>query len=148
MEIILTQDVKSLGKKGDRVKVSEGYARNYLLPKKLGVEANARNLNDLKLAKAHEAKLAKEELEAAQALRERIEAGEVKLSIKGGRDGRTFGSIAGKEIAEAAKSQLGLDIDKKKIRMDEPIKSAGIFNLPVRLHRDVTASLKVIVEQK
>ena len=148
MEVILMQDVKALGKKGDKVKVSEGYARNFLLPKKLGVEANAKNLNDLKLTKAHEAKLAKEELEAAQAFKEKIEAGEVRLSIKGGEGGRTFGSISSKEIAEAAKSQMGLEIDKKKIRMEDAIKSAGTFNLAVKLHKEVTAQLKVVVEQK
>lgn len=148
MEVILIQDVKSLGKKGDKVKVSEGYARNFLLPKKLGVEANAKNLNDLKLTKAHEARLAKEELEAAQSFKEQIEAGEIRLAIKGGEGGRTFGSISGKEIAEAAKSQLGFEIDKKKIRIDESIKSAGTFYLPVRLHKEVTAKLKVVVEQK
>lgn len=148
MEIILVQDVKSLGKKGDKVNVSEGYARNFLLPKKFGVEANAKNLNDLKLTKAHEAKLAKEELEAAQAFKAKIEDGEVRLAIKGGEGGRTFGSISGKEIAEAAKQQLGLEIDKKKIRIDEPIKMAGTFYLPVKLHKEVTAKLKVVVEQK
>lgn len=148
MEVILTQDVKSLGKKGDKVKVSEGYARNFLLPKKLGLEVNAKNLNDLKLTKAHEAKIAKEELEAAVALKEVIESKEIKLSIKTGEGGRTFGSVSTKEISEAAKKQLDLDIDKKKMKLEDPIKSPGIFSVPVKLHKEVTASLKVIVEQK
>jgi len=148
MEVILVQDVKSLGKKGDKVNVSEGYARNYLLPKKLGVEANAKNLNDLKLTKAHEAKIAKEELEAAKALKAEIESKKVHVAIKGGKDGRTFGSVSGKEIAEAAKAQTGLELDKKKIKIDETIKAAGTYILPVRLHKDVTAELTVVVEQK
>ena len=144
MEVILMQDVKALGKKGDKVKVSEGYARNFLLPKKLGVEANAKNLNDLKLTKAHEAKLAKEELDAAIALKEVIESKKIVLSIKGGKDGRSFGS----EIAEAAKEQAGLELDKKKIKIDEPIRMAGTFHLPVKLHKEVVAELTVEVEQK
>ena len=135
MEVILMQDVKALGKKGDKVKVSEGYARNFLLPKKLGVEANAKNLNDLKLTKAHEAK-------------EVIESKKIVLSIKGGKDGRTFGSVSGKEIAEAAKEQAGLELDKKKIKIDEPIRMAGTFHLPVKLHKEVVAELTVEVEQK
>ena len=147
MEVILMQDVKALGKKGDKVKVSEGYARNFLLPKKLGVEANAKNLNDLKLTKAHEAKLAKE-LDAAIALKEVIESKKIVLSIKGGKDGRTFGSVSGKEIAEAAKEQAGLELDKKKIKIDEPIRMAGTFHLPVKLHKEVVAELTVEVEQK
>ena len=148
MEVILMQDVKALGKKGDKVKVSEGYARNFLIPKKLGVEANAKNLNDLKLTKAHEAKLAKEELDAAIALKEVIESKKIVLSIKGGKDGRTFGSVSGKEIAEAAKEQAGLELDKKKIKIDEPIRMAGTFHLPVKLHKEVVAELTVEVEQK
>lgn len=148
MEVILIQDVKSLGKKGDKVQVSEGYARNYLLSKKLALEANAKNLNDLKLTKAHEEKLAREELQAAQAFKEQIEKCEVKLSIKTGEGGRTFGSVSTKEISEAAKKQLNLEIDKKKMKLEEPIKAPGIFGVPVKLHKDVTAELRVIVEQK
>ncbi len=148
MEVILIQDVKSLGKKGDKVQVSEGYARNYLLSKKLALEANAKNLNDLKLTKAHEEKLAREELQAAQAFKEQIEKCEVKLSIKTGEGGRTFGSVSTKEISEAAKKQINLEIDKKKMKLDEPIKAPGIFRVPVKLHKDVTAELRVIVEQK
>lgn len=114
MKVILIEDVKSLGKKGEIVNVSDGYARNMLFPKKLGVEANPKNINDLKLKKAHDEKVAKENLEAARAFKEELETKQVTLSIKVGENGRTFGSVSTKEISEAAKSQLGYDIDKKK----------------------------------
>lgn len=148
MEVILIQDVKSLGKKGDKVKVSEGYARNFLLPQKLGLEANAKNLNDLKLTKAKEAKIAQEELDAAKALKEKIENVEVKVSIKSGKDGRNFGSVSTKEIAEETKKQTGMEIDKKKMKLEQAIKSPGVFSIPVKLHKEVTALLKVVVEQQ
>lgn len=148
MEVILIEDVKALGKKGDKVKVSEGYARNFLLPKKLGVEANAKNLNDLKLTKAKEAKIAQEELDAAKALKEKIENVEVEVSIKSGKDGRSFGSISTKEIAEETKKQTGMEIDKKKMKLEQAIKSPGVFRIPVKLHREVTAELKVVVKQQ
>ena len=148
MEIILLQDVKALGKKGDKVNASEGYARNFLIPKKLGVEANAKNLNDLKLAKAHEAKLAAEELAAAKELKVKIEERSVNLAIKTGEGGRTFGSVSTKEIAEAVKEQFGFEIDKKKMKLDEAIKTPGTHLIPVRVHKDVTAELKVVVAQK
>ena len=142
MKVILLQDVKSLGKKGDEVNVSDGYARNMILPKGLGVEANARNKNDLKLKKANEEKKAKENLEAAQAFGKEIEAKSVSLSIKVGEGGRVFGSVSAKEIAEAAREQLGFDIDKKKMQLTSPIKSLGTTMVPIRLHPKVTAELK------
>jgi large subunit ribosomal protein L9 len=138
--------VKSLGKKGDKVNVSEGYARNFLLPKKLGLEATPKNLNDLKLTKAKEAKLAQEELEAARELKTRIEGQQVKLSIKSGKDGRSFGSVSAKEIAEGFKAQTGIEVDKKKMKLDEAIKAPGVYMIAVRLHKEVTAQLKVVVE--
>lgn len=113
MKVILVQDVKSLGKKGDIVNVSDGYARNMLLPKKLGVEANAKNMNDLKLAKAHDAKVAAEQLARAEQLKVQLENSQVTVSIKVGEGGRTFGSVSAKEIADAVKEQLGIEIDKK-----------------------------------
>ena len=133
MEIVLLQDVKSLGKKGQVVKVNDGYARNYILPKKLGVEANAKNLNDLKLQKANDAKVAAEQLAS------------VTVSIKAGEGGRTFGSVSTKEIGKAVSDQLKLDIDKKKMVLEEPIKSLGTHEVPVKLHKDVTAILRVKV---
>lgn len=147
MKVILLQDVKSLGKKGDEVKVSDGYARNMILPKGLGVEANSKNKNDLKLKKANEEKIAKENLEAAQAFAKEIEAKSVSLSIKVGEGGRVFGSVSAKEIAEAAKEQLGFDIDKKKMQLASPIKSLGTTIVPIRLHPKVTAELKVLVRE-
>lgn len=147
MEIILLEDVKSLGKKGEMVTVSEGYARNFLIKKKLGVEATAKNKNDLKLQKKHEEKLAKEKLEAARALAEELKEKSITVSIKTGSSGRSFGSVSTKELAAAAKEQLGYDLDKKKMVLDVPIKSPGIFTMPIKLHPQVTGELKVIVKE-
>ena len=126
MDIVLLEDVKALGKKGQIVKVNDGYARNFILPKKLGVEATTKNLNDLKLQKANDARLAAEQLEA-------------------GEGGRTFGSVSTKEIGKAVSDQLKLDIDKKKMVLTDPIKTLGTFEVPVKLHKDVTAKLTVKV---
>lgn len=147
MEIILLEDVKSLGKKGEMVTVSEGYARNFLIKKKLGVEATAKNKNDLKLQKQHEEKLAKEKLEAAKAFAEELKEKSITVSIKTGSSGRSFGSVSTKELAAAAKEQLGYDLDKKKMVLDVPIKSPGIFTMPIKLHPKVTGELKVIVKE-
>lgn len=147
MKVILLQDVKSLGKKGQTVEVSDGYARNFILPKKLGIEANAKNMNDLKLQKAHEEKVAKEQLEEAKELASKIEGLSVELSIKSGKDGRTFGSVSTKEIAQAFKEQNGIEIDKKKISLDEPIRTVGTSIVNIKLHREVTAKLTVKVRE-
>ncbi|MCR5531259.1 MAG: 50S ribosomal protein L9 [Lachnospiraceae bacterium] len=146
MDIILIQDVKSLGKKGEIVKVSDGYARNFILPKKLGLEANAKNLNDLKLQKAAQAKFEKEQLEAAQELGKKIDGSNVTIRIKTGENGRVFGSVSVKEIAEAMQEQLGLTIDKKKISLANPIRNEGTFTASVKLHPQVTSELTVKVE--
>lgn len=145
MEVVLLEDVKALGKKGQIVKVNDGYARNFILPKKLGVEATAKNLNDLKLKKANEEKVAAEQLAEAKRLAAEIEEKSVTVSIKAGEGGRTFGSVSTKEIAKAALDQLKLDIDKKKMVLPEPIKSLGTFEVPIKLHREVTAKLRVKV---
>mgnify|MGYP000372509221 FL=1 len=147
MKVILIEDVKSLGKKGTIVNVSDGYARNMILPKKLGVEATSRNLNDLKLRKANEEKVAQENLDAARAFAEELSTKEVILTLKVGEGGRTFGSVSSKEISEAAKKQLNLDIDKKKLQLESPIRNLGVTNVPVRLHPKVTGSLKVWVKE-
>ena len=147
MKVILLQDVKSLGKKGDIVNVSDGYARNMLLPKKLGVEATPKTMNDLKLQNKHEAKLAQEALDAAKELKAKIESCELKMSIKIGDNGRAFGSIAAKEIAEEAKKQYGLELDKKKIMMDGQIKEIGKTEVNVKVHPKVTAKLKIDVTE-
>lgn len=145
MEVILLQDVKSLGKKGDLVKVNEGYGRNYILPKKLGIEANSKNMNDLKLQKANQVKVAKEELEAAKAFAKELEDKVVTVAVKSGEGGRIFGSISTKEIAKAAKEQLGFEIDKKKMSLDVPVKALGSYNVTVKLHKEVTGKLSVKV---
>jgi len=147
MKVILLEDVKALGKKGEIVNVSDGYARNCILPKKLGLEATSKNLNDLKLKKANEAKVAQEQLEEAQVLAKKIEAGKVELAIKVGEGGRAFGSVSSKEIAAAVKEQMGYDIDKKKIQLKDAIKTLGTHTVPVKLHPKVIADLKVIVTE-
>ena len=147
MKVILLEDVKSLGKKGQIVNVSDGYARNMILPKKLGVDATSKNLNDLKLRKANEEKVAQENLDAAKAFAEELSTKEVILTLKVGEGGRTFGSVSSKEISEAAKKQLNLDIDKKKLQLESPIRNLGVTNVPVRLHPKVTGSLKVWVKE-
>ena len=147
MEVILLQDVKSLGKKGEKVKVNDGYARNFILPKKLGIEATAKNLNDLKLQKANEEKVAKQILEEAQAFAKELAEKKVELKIKAGKDGRSFGSVSTKEIAAAAKDQLGYEIDKKKMQLADPIRSAGTFIVPIKLHPKVMGELKVHVTE-
>ena len=145
MKVILLQDVKALGKKGDVVEVSEGYARNMLLKKGMGIEATGKNMNDLKLQKANAEKIARETLEAAQALGKEMEGKSIKIAVKTGEGGRIFGSVSSKEIAEEIKKQLGYEIDKKKIQIDNPIKALGVTNVSIKLHTKVTAELKVQV---
>lgn len=145
MKVILLEDVKSLGKKGEIVDVNDGYARNFLLKTKKGVEANSKNMNDLKLQRANQDKIAQEQLEAAQELGKKLGEGQVTLSIKTGEGGKAFGSVSSKEIALAVKDQMGLEVDKKKIQLKEQIKMPGIHTVPVKLHAKVTAELKVVV---
>ena len=147
MKVILLEDVKALGKKGQVVNVSDGYARNLLLPKKLGVEATGKNMNDLKLQKAHKDKVAQEKLDAAKAFAEELKDKQVTVGIKVGEGGRTFGSISAKEIAEAAKAQLGYELDKKKLQLSAPIKELGTTMVPIKLHPKVTGELKVVVKE-
>lgn len=147
MQVVLFEDVKALGKKGDVVKVNDGYARNFIFPKKLGVEATPQNLAKLKQQKAHEAKVAAEQLAAAKELSNEISAKTIVLKVKVGEGGRLFGAISSKEIAQAAKEQCDLELDKKKIVLPEPIKTLGTHEVPVKLHKDVTAALKVVVAE-
>lgn len=147
MKVILLEDVKKLGKKGDVIEVSDGYARNYVLPKKLGVEASGKNMNDLKLQKANKEKIEKENLEAAKVMAQQMEQDQVVVSIKSGEGGRTFGSVSSKEIAQSYKEQCGKEIDKKKIILPEPIKSLGVYEVSVKLHPSVTGKLKVKVTE-
>ena len=148
MKVILLEDVKSLGKKGEVANVSDGYARNFIFKKNLGLEATPKALNDLKLQKQNDEKIAAENLEKAKILAGEISGKSVTLSIKAGSDGRAFGSVSTKEISAAAKEQLGYDLDKKKMHLAEPIKNVGSFTVPVKLHPKVTAELKVIVKEK
>lgn len=147
MKIILLEDVKALGKKGEIVNVNDGYARNFILPKKLGVEANSKNLNDLKLQNANQEKVAQETLEAARKLAAELEAGKIEVKIKTGEGGKTFGSISTKEIAAEVKNQMGLEIDKKKVQLKDAIKTLGTHTVPVKLHAKVVAGLKVVVTE-
>lgn len=148
MKVILLQDVKSLGKKGEIVNVNDGYARNFILPKKLGLEANGKNMNDLKLQKNNEVKVAKEHLEAAKELAKQLEAGKVEVAIKVGEGGKVFGSVSNKEIAAEVKKQLGLEIDKKKVQLKDALKTLGTHKVPVKLHPEVTAEVTVEVKEE
>lgn len=147
MKIILLQDDKNLGKKGEIIDVKDGYARN-IIGKKIGLEATPKNLNDLKLQKANEERIAKEQLEEAQALAKDLENKEVVVSIKGGEGGKVFGSVSSKEIAAAFKEQCGVELDKKKIQMEEAIKSFGVYQVKIKLHPKVIGNLKVKVQEK
>ena len=148
MKVILLQDVKSLGKEGEIVNVNDGYARNFIIPKKLGVEANNKNLNDLKLKKSNEEKIAKENKEAAEKLAGELKAGQILLKIKVGEGGKAFGSVSAKEIAAAVKEQMDLDVDKKKIQLKETLKTLGTHIVPIKLHPEVTAELKVEIKEE
>lgn len=148
MKVILTEDVKSLGKKGEIVNVNDGYARNFILKTNKGIEANAKNLNDLKLKKANDDKIAQEQYEAAVELGKKIEAGKIEVSIKTGEGGKAFGSVSSKEIAQEVKAQMNLEIDKKKVQLKDAIKALGTYEVPVKLHPKVTAKLKVVVTEE
>lgn len=147
MKVILLEDVKPLGKKGDIVTVSDGYAHNMLLKKNLGVEATSANMAKLKAEQKYDAKVAAEKLEDAKAFAGKIGEGTVKLTIKTGEGGKVFGSVSSKEIAQAAKDQFGFDIDKKKLVLADPIKACGVYEIPVKLHPQVTGTLKVSVTE-
>lgn len=148
MKVILIEDVKALGKKGEIVNVSDGYARNKLFPGKLAVDASSKNINDLKLQKAHEEKVAKEIYEEAKKLAADLEDKTVTLSVKSGEGGKVFGSVSTKEIAKAANDQLNLELDKKKMQLNEPIKSLGVHEIKIRLHPKVTGTLRVKVVEE
>ena len=145
MKVILLEDVKSLGKKGDIVNVSDGYTRNAILPKKLGIEATSKNLNDLKLQNQHADKVAAENLANAKELAKTVEQQKVVIKIKAGEGGKIFGSVSTKEIAQATKEQTGLELDKKKMHLPDGIKALGTYEVPVKLHPQVTAKLTVQV---
>lgn len=146
MKVILLKDVKALGKKGEIVEVSEGYGRNFILPSKTGVLADAKNLNTLKLQLQNAEKLAEERLAEAKELKEKLEAIKLVFTMKAGKDGRAFGSISTKEVQEELKKQHSLTVDKKKMELDVPMKNFGGYDIKVKLHKDVEATLHVSVQ--
>lgn len=147
MKVILLQDVRSLGKKGEIVNVSDGYARNYVLPQKVGLEATQKNLSALKVQKAREDKIAAQKKADAEALAKDLESKKIEVKLRAGENGSVFGSVSSKEIADAAKKQFDLDLDKKKIVLDEPIKEFGMHEVPIKLHPEVTGRLYVLVKE-
>ncbi len=147
MKVILLQDVNKVGKKGDLVEAADAYARNVLIRKKLAVEATGGAMNDLKLKKANDEKVAEENLENAKALKEKLDKSSVVIKAKTGEGDRLFGSVGGKEIAEASKEQLGIELDRKKIVVENPIRTTGTMTAVVKLHPQVRAELTVKVEK-
>ncbi|MBQ6230738.1 MAG: 50S ribosomal protein L9 [Eubacterium sp.] len=146
MKVILIQDVKALGKKGEIVEINDGYARNFVLPKKLGIEATPKNMNDLKLQKQNDAKVAAENLAEAKAMAETLSKLTVNTKVKVGEGGKTFGSVSSKEISDELAKQHNIKIDKKKIVLKDAIKAVGSYTVSVKLHPEVTGELKVKVE--
>ncbi|MBR3069519.1 MAG: 50S ribosomal protein L9 [Lachnospiraceae bacterium] len=147
MKVILLADVKSVGKRDDIVNVSDGYARNMLFPKKLAVEATPKNMKDIQLKKQNEARIAEAQLKEAQAFAKELEEKTVTVGIKVGAGGKTFGSVSTKEIADAAKEQFGIELDRKKMVLASPLRELGESSVQVRVHPKVTAQLKVLVKE-
>ncbi len=147
MKVILLQDVNKVGKKGDMIEAADAYARNVLIRRKLAVEATGKTINDLKLKKANDEKVAEENLERAKELKEKLDHSSVTVKAKTGEGDKLFGSVSGKEVAEAAKDQLGIELDRRKIVVDNPIKTIGTMSVTVKLHPQVKAELSVKVEK-
>ena len=145
MKVILQQEVKKLGKKGDILEVSEGYARNFLLPQKLAIPATSVNVNTVSQQKASEARKAQRMTEEAQMLAAQMAKIEVTLPVKTGEGGKLFGSINTKDVADAILAQHKLELDKRKIEIKEAIKSLGSYDVTVKLHPEVSAKIKVHV---
>ncbi|NLU42849.1 MAG: 50S ribosomal protein L9 [Firmicutes bacterium] len=145
MRVILTADLKGKGKKGDMINVADGYARNYLIPRGLAVEATEGKLRDLREIKQAEAKRKEREKEEAEQLAERLSTAGIVLKARAGEKGRLFGSITNKDIAEALSSLVGEEIDKKKIELEEPIRALGEYRVNVRLYAGVLQTIKVTV---
>jgi large subunit ribosomal protein L9 len=145
MKVILLEDVKGVGKKNEVVEVKDGYARNVILPKKLGMEATPKAINDWKLKTQNMEKQEQENLEAAEALAAEIAQKAIEIKVKSGTSGKIFGSVSAKEVAAAAKEQLGMELDKKKMNLGEGMKELGNYEVSIRLHPKVTAGLQVHV---
>lgn len=147
MQVILLQDVKGMGKKGDLVKSSDGYARNYLFPKKLAMEATEGSVKTLEKQKAADQQKKQEEKLAALELKKKIESqGAVVIKTKAGDGGRLFGAITAKDIADAFEKAYGITLDKKKIVLDTPIKNVGNTKVELKLYPEISAQLKVNIE--
>ena len=148
MKMILLQDVKSVGKKGDLINASEGYAKNFLLPRKLAVEATKSNLNDYELKQKAEAKRKQEELEKAQATAKELEDKVVTIKVKTGGNGKLFGSVTAKEIAEGIEKQLGVTLEKRKVVLKDDIKAFGSYTIEVKIYNGVSANVFVVVGEE
>ena len=145
MKVILLEDVKKLGKKGEVIEISDGYARNFVIHKKLGIEGTNKNLNDLKLQKINDKRIAEEVLQNALDYKNELEEKTITLKMKAGGGGKVFGSVSSKEIVKEFMEQENLELDKKKIQLKEPIKAFGTYEIDIKLHPDVTATLNVKV---
>jgi len=143
MKVILTQDIKGVGKKDEVINANDGYARNFLLPRKLAVEANAQNMSLLQGRKDSANFKKEQEKESALNIQEKLSKIVLKIKVKAGENGKIFGSITSKEIATELKNQFSIDIDKKKILLKEPIKEICIFNVEIKLYEGITGKLKV-----
>lgn len=148
MKVILLTDVRGQGKKDDIIKVSDGYARNFLLPRKLALEVTPEVLRDLEARQAEKRRIAAEELAAAKAVATQLEGVLVKLSLNAGADGKIYGSVTAKDICDALKAQHKIDIDKHRFGLSDPIKSFGTFAVKVKLHAEVVGTLNVLVTEK
>ena len=145
MKVILQEDIKKLGAKGDIVEVSDGYGRNYLLPRKLAVEANVANLNTAKVNAENKARKLQREADEAKLLGAQLEKISVKIPVKLGKDGKLFGSVSGSDIAKALKANHALNVDKRKISIQGDVSGPGLFDAVIKLHPEVTAKIKVEV---
>ena len=148
MKVILLQDVKGKGKKGQMIEASDGYARNFLLPRKLAVEATADNVNTMKMNDKAKAEQAAREKAQAQEFAQKLKDITVEIKAKAGTGGRLFGSITSAEVSEALKTQFGMNIDKKKIVQDEPIKSFGTFSMKAKLGYEIVATITIHVSEQ
>ena len=145
MKVILQEDVKKVGARGEVVEVSDGYGRNYLLPRKLAVEANAENLNSAKAKAENKARKAQREADEAKLLGAQLEKVSVKIPVKIGKDGKLFGSVSGSDVAKALKENHSLNVDKRKISIQGNVTGAGIYEAIVKLHPEVTTKIKLEV---
>ena len=148
MKVILLEDVQGSGKKGDLVNVSDGYARNFLIKRKLAMEANAKNMADRQAAQAAETRRAQKELDAAKETAGDVEGKTVKIAAKAGASGKLFGTVTAKEIADEVKKQLGVEVDRRRVTLEADIKAVGSYEFEIKLHAGVSAKLYVVVVEE